>query len=101
VIVSNQIECLECGDRPFSSHRHDFKRCKCGSCAVDGGSSYLRRLGELSRIKELAIEVPDDIVKACEKEVQWGLDTGRNALGIAFATFRALRDTNVKMEFPE
>lgn len=26
----------------YSNHRHDYKRCKCGDCFVDGGYSYLR-----------------------------------------------------------
>lgn len=36
------IECAKCGDRIFSTHRHDFRRCRCGQTFVDGGSAYLR-----------------------------------------------------------
>lgn len=45
VIVENAIKCTICNDRIVSEHRHDFKYCTCGAVAVDGGSSYLRRLG--------------------------------------------------------
>ena len=57
-IIQNQVECLKCGDRPFSAHRHDYRECKCGAIAVDGGLEYLRRVGDLSSFKELSISLP-------------------------------------------
>lgn len=36
------LKCLKCGDVIFSKHRHDFRRCKCGACFVDGGDDYFR-----------------------------------------------------------
>ena len=42
-IIVNKIKCNKCGDIIESTHRHDFKYCKCGAVAVDGGKSYLRR----------------------------------------------------------
>ena len=47
MILSNQVRCKKCGDTPWSGHRHDFRRCKCGAIAVDGGMDYLRRVGEM------------------------------------------------------
>ena len=44
-IIHNRIKCLKCGDIIESEHRHDFKACSCGACAVDGGHDYLRRCG--------------------------------------------------------
>jgi hypothetical protein len=41
----NAIQCTVCDEIIESKHRHDFKWCGCGSCAVDGGTAYLRRLG--------------------------------------------------------
>lgn len=41
----NRIKCLKCGDIITSETVHDFKWCKCQSCAVDGGTNYLRRCG--------------------------------------------------------
>ena len=45
VIVRNSAKCLLCEDEIESTYRWDFKRCKCGAIAVDGGKDYLRRVG--------------------------------------------------------
>lgn len=42
-ILKNSIKCNHCGDVIVSEHRHDFKWCKCGTVAVDGGQDYLKR----------------------------------------------------------
>lgn len=42
-IIRNEIQCKQCGDVIASNYRHEFVRCKCGACAVDGGLFYLRR----------------------------------------------------------
>lgn len=39
----NIIRCLSCDDIIESRHRHDFRWCKCGSVAVDGGKDYRKR----------------------------------------------------------
>ena len=44
-ILVNKIKCKKCGDIIESKSVHDFKFCKCGSVAVDGGHDYLRRVG--------------------------------------------------------
>ncbi len=54
-IIKNQIKCLKCGDIIESVTVHDFKWCKCGSCAVDGGKEYLRRTGDPDDYEELSI----------------------------------------------
>jgi len=46
IILTNKIRCKKCGDILESKSVHDFKMCKCGACGVDGGRSYLRRIGE-------------------------------------------------------
>ena len=57
-IIVNKIKCKKCGDVIESTYRHDFKSCKCGAVAVDGGKDYLIRLGyeedyeELSKIEK-------------------------------------------------
>jgi len=43
-IIKNAIRCNLCGDEIESRHVHDFVRCSCKACAVDGGHEYLRRL---------------------------------------------------------
>lgn len=41
----NQVKCLKCEEVIRSHHRHDFKKCKCGNIGVDGGTWYLKRIG--------------------------------------------------------
>lgn len=57
-IITNKIRCKKCGDVIESAHRHDFKFCKCGVVAVDGGKDYLRRCGNRKDWEELS-ECPD------------------------------------------
>ena len=56
----NAIQCTVCDDVIESKHRHDFKWCGCGSCAVDGGKDYMRRLGNQSNWIELSVPEEDE-----------------------------------------
>lgn len=60
MIKLNSIKCLACGDVIVSKHRHDFVWCSCKSVAVDGGKSYLKRVGDFHNIEELSIEVDNE-----------------------------------------
>ena len=40
-ILVNKIRCKKCGEEIESTYTHDFRSCKCGACAVDGGHEYL------------------------------------------------------------
>lgn len=51
-IKSNKIRCRKCGEIIESVSVHDFKFCKCGAVAVDGGHEYLRRCGNLENFEE-------------------------------------------------
>lgn len=53
-ITVNKIRCKKCNEVIESTHRHDFKFCKCGSVAVDGGLNYLRRCGNREDWEELS-----------------------------------------------
>lgn len=53
-ILVNKIKCNKCGDIIESVSVHDFKFCKCGAVAVDGGHDYLRRVGNLGDWEELS-----------------------------------------------
>lgn len=55
IIKKNQIRCKSCKTVISSTYRHDFKWCKCGKVAVDGGTDYLKRVGELEDIEELSV----------------------------------------------
>ena len=54
VVVTNKLQCNDCKDIIESVHRHDFKFCKCGAIGVDGGKSYLRRVGAIRNYTELS-----------------------------------------------
>ncbi len=40
------IKCLKCDDEIYSYSRHDFKWCKCGAVAIDGGDDYIKVCGD-------------------------------------------------------
>lgn len=54
-IIINKIECKKCGDEIESKSVHDFKSCRCGAVAVDGGHNYLRRCGNREDWEELTV----------------------------------------------
>lgn len=73
-ILANKIRCKKCGDIIESEDRHDFKFCKCGAVAVDGGKDYLRRIGdEYEELSEMDMErvryqwSEDGIAEICDK----------------------------------
>lgn len=37
-----EIKCLKCKDIIKSLSSHDFTKCKCGACFIDGGDEYTR-----------------------------------------------------------
>ena len=94
MIVQNAVICLSCGDTIVSKHRHDFVTCTCGTISVDGGQSYLRRVGSLEKgsYVDLSWEIPDELYKACAEAVEEAIDTNRNKFGIANAVMRKLRE---------
>lgn len=60
MITLNAIRCKHCDTIIISTHRHDFKWCKCKKVAVDGGTHYLRRLFmDLGDYEELSEETHD------------------------------------------
>ena len=94
MILQNQVRCKKCGDEPYSAHRHDYKPCKCGAVAVDGGMEYLRRVGDVENMEEMSYTMNNNIVNDCVAAIKWGKDTKRNDLGIALAVLRALKKHN-------
>ena len=42
-LIKNAIKCKHCHNIIESKYTHDFKVCKCGTVAVDGGLSYTKR----------------------------------------------------------
>ena len=43
-IISNKIKCKKCGDIIESKSTNDYKRCSCGTVAIDGGKDYSKRI---------------------------------------------------------
>ncbi|WP_456238737.1 DUF7695 domain-containing protein [Paenibacillus tarimensis] len=42
-IKRNIIRCLGCNDILESTHRYDYRACRCRRVSVDGGLDYLKR----------------------------------------------------------
>ena len=62
-IILNKAQCKKCGDIIESKFINDFKRCSCGSIAVDGGQEYIKRTGNLEDVIELSKyeqEIPEE-----------------------------------------
>ncbi len=53
-IIVNKAKCKKCGDIIESKEVNDFKRCTCGSIAVDGGLEYIKRVGNKEDVIELS-----------------------------------------------
>lgn len=68
-IVRNAAECLQCGEVIESKHRHDFVTCKCGASSVDGGKSYLRRVG--MGMRDLSEFADDDELDAMGRKADY------------------------------
>lgn len=60
MIIKNAVRCKLCNDEPESKYTHDFRYCKCGNVAVDGGKEYLRRVFNTLDWEEISITKEDD-----------------------------------------
>lgn len=97
MIIQNAVICNKCDDFIFSKHRHDFVTCKCGNISVDGGQEYLRRVGSGISDRsytDMSWELPEELYRACAVAAQEAADTGRNAIGVANAVMRKLREAD-------
>lgn len=57
-VIRNRLKCNHCGDIIESKSTHDFVKCSCGKCRVDGGTDYIRR----------EYDSPDDFTELSEFE---------------------------------
>ena len=53
-IIINKAKCKKCGDIIESKEINDFKKCTCGSIAIDGGQEYIKRVGNKEDVIELS-----------------------------------------------
>ena len=58
-IISNKIKCKKCGDIIESKSTNGYKKCSCGTVAIDGGKDYLKRIDNEEDYEELS--------KVCKK----------------------------------
>ena len=69
-IIFNKAKCLICRQVIRSTHRHEFKTCKCGSLSVDGGTDYLRRVGgPFEELSETEPEPNDEVMKSADRAI--------------------------------
>ena len=54
-IISNKIKCTKCGNIIESKSTNDYKRCSCGTVAIDGGKDYLKRISNEEDYEEMSI----------------------------------------------
>lgn len=98
MILSNQVICNKCGDSPYSCHVHDFKYCKCGAIAVDGGMDYLKRAGAIKEFQDISIVMDDDVVEKCTNAITHSIAGRGNSLGVLCAVMRTLRDAGYNLD---
>ena len=53
-LSKNQWKCLYCGNIIESKHQHHFISCKCGKTSIDGGTSYIRLVGDLDMMQDMS-----------------------------------------------
>ena len=90
-ILVNQLQCNSCKDIITSYHTHDFKYCKCGKIAVDGGREYLRRVGELTGYTDLSM-MDDGKHSTRSKALYWGRGYDKNMKRLPKTEFIAIKD---------
>lgn len=94
-IIKNSIRCKKCGDVIVSESRHDYKRCKCGSCAVDGGHDYLRRVGDhnswedISVVEEVVVQPSfGEVFKECNNLKPYIFENGYKCLCFGYFDYK-------------
>ncbi len=60
-IWNNSAKCLKCNEVIRSTNKHDYRACSCGAIAIDGGSWYVKMVGNQEDCK-LLTELYDDAI---------------------------------------
>ena len=63
---NSAIQCLKCNDIIVSKYRHDFRFCKCRAVAIDGGTDYLRCIGNKENYRIVSSFGDDDLMVSLE-----------------------------------
>lgn len=80
-LIKNAFKCLYCNDIIESKHQHHFISCKCGKSSCDGGTSYIRLVGDLDMMQN-ECEVVDvwedgDKIRCIDGSKQKTLELGK------------------------
>lgn len=75
--LNNKVKCNICNQIIESRTRNDFKFCDCGSTAIDGGISYLRRIGR--SYEELSVK-DDKNHETRRSNMVWGNNFDKNMI---------------------
>ena len=61
-LTKNRWKCLYCNDIIENKHQYHFISCKCGKSSIDGGTEYIRLIGDLNMIECMSeyVEVWED-----------------------------------------
>jgi hypothetical protein len=73
IVIENKIKCHHCEDTIQSYSVHDYKKCSCGKCAVDGGTHYLHHTGWPEDYEDLSVvcNTPEEFEEHMGK-ITWG-----------------------------
>lgn len=66
-ILRNRIQCRKCKDT-IEENFNFMKTCKCGAVSIDGGMSYLRRLGDRANYTELSVYATPETINYILKQ---------------------------------
>ena len=94
-ILLNSIKCNNCNDILISTNRHDFNMCYCGKVGVDGGTEYLRRIGESKDITDLPI-MDDGEHETRRSNLRWGVNYDKDMNRLPKTEWRLIKDLNTE-----
>ena len=89
MIVVNRIKCNKCEDIIQSIHKHDFNMCSCKSVGVDGGISYLRRVG--TDYTEMSLQHTDNF-EEIRQHMYWGKNYNKDGVLLEKTEWILLKD---------
>ncbi len=90
-ILLNSIKCLKCEDVLVSMNRHDMVMCSCQKVGVDGGTEYLRRIGNPKDWYELSVH-DDGKHETRRNTLRWGVNYDKDMNRLPETDWRLIKD---------
>lgn len=85
------IKCNHCENYVFSFNTHDYKQCKCGKVAIDGGFEYTRLIG--NQEDRVLFNVPiREAIEHIREQFIWGRNYDENMKPLAKTERILLKD---------